>query len=230
MKRTLAFLALCLLLVSMMGTTVMAHSCVDKDRDYWCDDCGMLIRHTCVDANKDTWCDKCSCWIPHTCADRDADHLCDQCGKVMDVNINITVTGYLSEKYNTTTVYFYEGTYPNTFRILSGSPASHTFSCAANSFFRLEVMKTGHPTRSYFHNTKNSNIDIYAELFPYGDATQDGNVNMGDISMLYAHIRQTALITDDYALACADTTGDREINMGDISRLYAHIRGTQKLY
>ena len=78
MKRTLAFLALCLLLVSMMGTTVMAHSCVDKDRDYWCDDCGMLIRHTCVDANKDTWCDKCSCWIPHTCADRDADHLCDQ--------------------------------------------------------------------------------------------------------------------------------------------------------
>lgn len=228
MKKIIAFLVLCLILPGMLGAPAMAAGCVDKDRDYWCDDCGMLIPHTCVDYNKDTWCDKCSCWIPHTCYDKDGDHLCDQCGTVLRVNINITVTSSLPQ-YDCT-LYFYESTYPNIFKVLTGSPASHTFTCAGNKYFELVVMKYGHPTRTYRYDTKTSDINISAALYTYGDASQDGQINMGDISRIYAHTRGTALITDDYALKCADASQDGQINMGDVSRTYAHIRQTKPLF
>ena len=229
MKRSLVFLTLCFLLMSMVSTTAMAHTCVDPDRDYWCDDCGMQIYHTCIDANKDTWCDKCSCWIPHTCADKNSDHECDQCGRIMDVNVNITVTSYLSANQNIHLV-FYEGTYPSVIANVYGSPAQHTFRCAANSRFQLQVNKYAHPSRTYFYNTKNDNIDIDVKLYPYGDASQDGTVNMGDVAQIYAHIRNTAAICDDYALKCADATGEGDINMGDVASVYAHVRGTTPLF
>lgn len=229
MKKRIASILLCLILLASLPLWTMAHSCVDKDRDYWCDDCGMLISHTCIDANKDTWCDKCSCWIPHTCADRDADHECDQCGRVMDVKIHITVSSYLSEDQNVHLT-FYEGTYPSVFADVYGSTAQHTFSCAANSYFQLHVNKYGHPSRTFFYSTRNDDIDIYAELYPYGDVSQDGNVTVGDVAKIYAHIRDTAWITDDYALECADTSGDGEINVGDTARAYAHIRQTRPLW
>lgn len=228
MRKLLAFTAVCLALLSTASITVVAHSCVDKNRDYWCDDCGMLIYHTCIDANKDTWCDRCGCWIPHDCADKDGDHECDQCGRVMDVNVNITVTSSLPEY--TATVYFYESTLPGVFKILAGSPASHTFRCAANSRFQLQVTKYGHPARTFFCNTYHDDINIDAQMYPYGDASQDGRVNVGDVSRIYSHVRDTGSITDDYALACADASGDGKLNMGDISRVYSHIRETKPLF
>lgn len=229
MKRALKIVTICLLLLSLLGTTALAHTCVDQDRDYWCDDCGMLIYHTCVDRNKDTWCDLCSCWIKHDCYDRNGDHECDQCGKLMNVNINIHVTGYLDENY-TTTVYFYEGTYPSVFKTLSSSTGTITFSCAAKSYFTLAVIKFGHPTRNFSYNTDLTDINIDAKLYPYGDASQDGKVNVGDVSKIYAHIRDTDRITDDYALLCADASGDGKLNMGDVASIYAHIRGTKPLF
>lgn len=62
-----------------------------------------------------------------------------------------------------------------------------------------------------------------------GDVTGDGQINMGDVSKLYAHIRGTKKITDSVALKSSDVNGDGKVNMGDISRLYAHIRGTNLL-
>ena len=62
-----------------------------------------------------------------------------------------------------------------------------------------------------------------------GDISGDGQVNMGDISNLYAHIRGTNVFTDQSTLARCDITGDGQVNMGDISRLYTHIRGTNTL-
>lgn len=229
MKRTLVSITACLLLLSLLGTTAMAHSCVDTDRDYWCDDCGMLIYHTCADANKDTWCDLCSCWIKHDCYDRNADHECDQCGKLMNVNINITVTSYQGDQYNTT-LRFYEGTYPNVFKTLYTSTGTITFPCAAKSYFKLEITKFGHPTRNFWYNTNLEDINIDARLYPYGDASQDGKVNMGDVSKTYAHLRDTDWITDDYALLCADASGDGELTIGDVAKTYAHIRGTKPLF
>lgn len=229
MKRTIAIASLFLMLMTLMVTPAMAHKCVDKDRDYWCDDCGMLISHTCVDANKDTWCDKCSCWIPHDCADRDGDHACDQCGKVMDISVKITVTGNVTAD-PLTTLYFYEGSYPSVFATVTGSPATHTFRCAANSRFQLVIMKTGHPSRTFSYNTYLNDITINTELCPYGDASQDGKVNVGDVSKIYAHVRGTSEISEDYAFECADVSGDGDLTVGDTAKVYAHVRGTKPLW
>lgn len=63
-----------------------------------------------------------------------------------------------------------------------------------------------------------------------GDVTGDGNVNMGDISKIYAHVKGSVLLTDSDALAIADITGDGNINMGDVSRLAAHVSGRVPLW
>ena len=59
-----------------------------------------------------------------------------------------------------------------------------------------------------------------------GDVTGNGQVNMGDVSRLYAHVRATGIIRDLNVLAAADTNDNSSINMGDVSKLYAQIRGT----
>lgn len=231
MKRKILSVLMCLCLVCTMlpAGVSAANTCVDKNRDYWCDDCGMLIPHTCVDANKDTWCDKCSCWIPHDCADRDGDHCCDQCGKVMDISVKITATGNVAAD-PLTTFYFYEGNYPSVFANVSGSPASHTFRCAANSRFQLVIMKAGHPSRTFSYNTYLSDIVIDTALYPYGDASQDGKINVGDVARIYSHVRASDLITEQYPYQCADVNGDQALTVGDVAKVYAHIRGTKPLF
>ena len=229
MKKALSAAILCLVLLGLLTGTVAAHSCVDKDRDYWCDDCGMLIYHTCVDANKDTFCDKCSCWIKHDCADRNGDNECDQCGKVMDVKINIRVTSCQFPEQNVHLI-FYEGHYPSVTANLYGLDGTHTFTCAANSSFQLLVTKYAHPSRTYFYNTKTSNIDIYAELYPYGDVSQDGKVNVGDVARIYGWVKASEEPDDDYIFQCADTNSDSELNIGDTARVYAHVKQTKPLW
>ena len=63
-----------------------------------------------------------------------------------------------------------------------------------------------------------------------GDANGDGNVNMGDVSAVYAHVRGTALLSDSVRLAMADVSRDGEVNMGDVSRIIAHAQGKQPLW
>jgi hypothetical protein len=62
-----------------------------------------------------------------------------------------------------------------------------------------------------------------------GDVTGDGRVNIIDVSKLYAHIRNTAPIPDEYQLQCGNVNGG-SVNIVDVSALYAHIKGTKKLY
>ena len=62
-----------------------------------------------------------------------------------------------------------------------------------------------------------------------GDIDGNGKVNIGDVAKLNAHIKGSALLTDAYALECANVNGGK-LNMGDTAGLYAHVRGTKKLY
>ena len=58
-----------------------------------------------------------------------------------------------------------------------------------------------------------------------GDVTGDGQVNMGDVSGLYAQIRGVSLTKERSAQEVADINGDGNVNMGDVSSLYAQVRG-----
>ena len=61
-----------------------------------------------------------------------------------------------------------------------------------------------------------------------GDISGDGRINVGDVSKLYAHVKQTSLLSGD-TLFVADTSGDNRINVGDVSKLYAHVKQTALL-
>lgn len=48
----------------------------------------------------------------------------------------------------------------------------------------------------------------------------DGQVDILNVARLYAHIKQTDIITDPVALKAADYTGDGVINIVDVGKLY----------
>lgn len=61
-----------------------------------------------------------------------------------------------------------------------------------------------------------------------GDVTGDGQINIADVSKVYAHVRGTKLL-EGAVLTDADVTGDGQVSIADVSRLYAHSKGTKPL-
>ena len=61
-----------------------------------------------------------------------------------------------------------------------------------------------------------------------GDISGDGRINVGDVSKLYAHVKQTSPLSGDI-LFIADISGDNRINVGDVSKLYANVKQTALL-
>ena len=74
-----------------------------------------------------------------------------------------------------------------------------------------------------------SSVTMDVEIHLIGDIDGNGRVNMGDVIMLNAHIKDITPITDDYRLLCANVNGGK-LNTGDTSRLYAHVKGSVLLY
>jgi hypothetical protein len=56
-----------------------------------------------------------------------------------------------------------------------------------------------------------------------GDVNGDHRLNIGDISKLYAHVRGSNKLEDEYAQLCADYNSDGLINIGDAVRLYGAL-------
>jgi hypothetical protein len=103
------------------------------------------------------------------------------------------------------------------------------FEGIAKGRYTMVVSKKNHVSRSYEIEVAEGNINVDVKLCLIGDVTGDGRVNIIDVSKLYAHIRSTSPITDEYQLLCSDVNGG-SVNIVDVSVLYAHIKGTQKLY
>lgn len=113
---------------------------------------------------------------------------------------------------------------------LDGNLESYCFDLVAPGEYILEVSKKNHVTREYTVTVGSSDVTQDAKIHLKGDVTGDGKVNVGDTSRVYAHVKGTSKITDEYALKCADVSGDGKINVGDTSKIYAHVKGTSKLW
>ncbi len=230
MKKRLLSLLLCLALLTAMPLSAFAHSCIDADGDYWCDICDWVIYHNCVDPDRDGWCNYCCCAIIHTCIDSDKDAFCDLCSRLMDINVHVTAESYVLPKHNVQmTIYPRQSVYTKHVNLWD-NPAQYTFQCPAKSSFQLSVSKYGHPTRTFSYNTTTEDIYIETTLYPYGDATQDGKVNVADTSKVYAYVKGSGILSGEYVLQCADPNYDREINIADVSQIYAHVKGTKSLW
>lgn len=108
---------------------------------------------------------------------------------------------------------------------------SYSFANVAPGTYTLQISKKNHVTREYTITVGEEAVRQNAEIWLLGDVTGDGVVNTMDVGRLYAHVRGTRTITDEYTLACANVAGsDDTINTMDVGRLYAHVRGTRLLW
>ena len=90
--------------------------------------------------------------------------------------------------------------------------------------YTLTLSKKGNVTRTQPVTLMDGNNLLNTTLHLPGDLNGDDRINMGDVSIAYAHCRQTALLADDYLVCCADYNGDGNVSMGDVAKLYASLR------
>ena len=84
--------------------------------------------------------------------------------------------------------------------------------------YTLTFRKKNHVDRVYQLTVTDQSVSLDAVLNLLGDVNEDGEVSIGDVARLYAHVRETALLTD-YALACADFNQDGQVDVGDTGSL-----------
>ena len=96
--------------------------------------------------------------------------------------------------------------------------------------YTMTVSKSKHVTREYTVTVNNGKVTQNAEIWLLGDVNGDGVVNIKDCSRLFKHVNKTQLLTDAYALKCANTNGDSIVNIKDCSRLFKHVNKTQPLW
>lgn len=107
---------------------------------------------------------------------------------------------------------------------------SYRFSGLEAGEYTLIVSKDHHVTRTYAVTVSEAVTTQDVTICLLGDVNGDGSVNVGDTAAIFAHLRQSTLITDEYLLLCADATEDGKLNMGDTARIFAHVNGKTPLW
>lgn len=110
-----------------------------------------------------------------------------------------------------------------------GNSVNYSVPDVGYGTYTIKVSKKNHVTREYTVVVDSDAVIQDLNICLIGDVTGDGRVNVGDVSKLYAHVRSTAPITDEYQLLCGNANGG-SVNVGDVSAIYAHIKGTKILY
>ena len=96
--------------------------------------------------------------------------------------------------------------------------------------YTVQVSKKNHVTREYTVTVGGDVKTLNVEIRLLGDVNGDGRVNAMDCTRLYKHVNKTQLLTDPYALKCAETNGDGRVNAMDCTRLFKHVNKTQLLW
>lgn len=149
---------------------------------------------------------------------------------VTGVTVSGMVKSYGGETENVTVTLTPENGTPMT-TVVTGNSAAYKFENVSAGTYTLKVEKANHVAREYKVAVSGDAVQQDAKVCLKGDLTGDGKVNTADVGRLYAHVRGTRLLTDDYALSCGNVAGtDATINTADVGRLYAHVKGTRVLW
>jgi hypothetical protein len=92
-----------------------------------------------------------------------------------------------------------------------------------------DVTKIAASLQEYEIEVGTENVTLDAQIFPKGDVTGDGSVNIKDFQRLLRHVNKTNLLSD-YVLTCGDVTGDGVCNIKDFQRLLRHVNKTNPLF
>ena len=105
---------------------------------------------------------------------------------------------------------------------------TYTIENVVAGTYTMVVRKANHVTRSYLITVETEEVLQDLRICQLGDATCDGQINMGDVPRVYSHVRGTSLLTEEYALVCADINGGG-LDVGDVSAIYSHVRGSKPI-
>jgi hypothetical protein len=112
-------------------------------------------------------------------------------------------------------------------QVVSGK--SYCFEAVTPGTYTMVVSKYGHVSREYEVTVADAEVTLNVKICLNGDVTGDGQVNIGDVGRVYAYVKGTKDITDDYMMACANANGG-SLNIGDVGAVYAHVKGTRLLF
>lgn len=152
--------------------------------------------------------------------------ICTVCGHVETVLLSGSITAF-GEGTVTLTLTAHGAEKP--LQTVTVDTGSYTLNVTPGQYI-LTVSKENHVTRQYTVTVEAEALTMDVKIHLIGDITGDGNVNIGDVAKLYAHIKGTSVLTDENIADLCDITGDGNVNIGDVAKLYAHIKGTSKLY
>jgi hypothetical protein len=116
----------------------------------------------------------------------------------------------------------------NTYETTS-TDGNYRFGAVAAGTYTLTVSKKNHTPRTYTVSV-GSNMTQDVKIHLKGDIDGNGKLNVGDTAKVYAHVKNSAPITDAYLLLCADVSGDGKVNVGDTAKIYAHVKGSVLLW
>ena len=140
-----------------------------------------------------------------------------------DVTVSLFVDGSAEPKYTVAV--------PGGTKDSSGKyTAVYDIPSVTAGTYTVQVSKKNHVTREYTVTVGGNVKTLNAEIWLLGDVNGDGVVNIKDCSRLFKHVNKTQLLTDTYALKCANTNGDSDVNIKDCSRLLKHVNKTQPLW
>ena len=108
--------------------------------------------------------------------------------------------------------------------------AEYEIPDVAAGTYTMTVSKKNHVTREYIIDVGTENVTQNVKIHLLGDINGDGSVDMKDWGRMRSHINETNMLTDDYALACADVIKDGKVDMKDWGRMRSHINEANPLW
>jgi hypothetical protein len=111
----------------------------------------------------------------------------------------------------------------------TGKEGIYTLEGVAEGTYTLRIYQQNHVTREYTVAVGTEDLTLDVKLHLIGDIDGNGKINVGDVAKLNGHIKNSAPLTDEYQLLCANVNGG-SLNMGDTAALYAHVKNTKPLF
>jgi alpha-amylase len=107
---------------------------------------------------------------------------------------------------------------------LTVSDGNFEFTDLLPGEYLLTISHEDRITRSYVVELVSDPVELSVMLWQPGDVNGDGKLNLGDTARIYAYVRSTGTIEDEYAQLCSDLDQNGKINLGDVARCYATVR------
>lgn len=107
--------------------------------------------------------------------------------------------------------------------VVTGNTAEYVFSNVEPGTYTMKVSKKDHATREYRVVVSNSNVTLFAEIFPKGDTDFDGDVNADDLTVLARHVAKIEQLTNAYGSVCADVDGNGSLSADDLTMLARYV-------